>query len=117
MWENPKTLIDILGFSLMVSYALVVWFKTNAFVEYLSLFRLSRLFHIEDYKAVVAGGYEGSYVEFLREYYHDYFIVRLVTCPICLGFWLSLPLAFISPQFVLMLPLGLFFYALFNKLI
>jgi hypothetical protein len=117
MWENPKTLIDILGFSLLISYVLVVWFKTNAFVEYISLFKLSKLFYVEDYNSLVTNGYEGSYVEFLREYYHDYFIARLVTCPICLGFWLSVSFLLLNPQNILILPLGLFFYTLFNKLI
>lgn len=117
MWENPKTLIDILGFSLLISYVLVIWFKTNAFVEYISLFRLSKFFYVEDYNSLVANGYDGSYVEFLKEYYHDYFLVRLATCPICAGFWLSLPFLLISPQNILIMPLGLFFYTLFNKLI
>jgi len=117
MWENPEIFYNILGFSLLVAYALVVWFKTNAFVEYLTLFKLARFFHIDDYQKLVNSGYSGSYPEFLREYWYDSFFVRLATCPVCLGFWLGLPLLLIAPQYVLVLPLGLFFYGLFNKLV
>jgi len=117
MWENPNVFLNILGFSLLISYLLVVWFKTNAFVEYLTLFKLSRFFCIFDYNEIVKNGYTESYTSFLREYYHDYFIVRLVTCPICFGFWLALPSLLLSPSYVLVLPLGLFFYGLFNKLV
>lgn len=117
MWENPKIILDVLGFSLLVSYVLVIWFKTNAFVEYLTLFKLSKFFYIFDYNKIVEHGYAGTYTEFLREYYHDYFFVRLTTCPICFGFWLSLPFLFLSPSNILVLPLGLFFYGLFNKLV
>jgi hypothetical protein len=117
MWENPKILVNILGFSLLISYFLVIWFKTNAFVEYLTLFRLTRFFHIADYQILTKDGYPGTYTEFLREYYHDYFIVRLVTCPICFGFWIGLFFLTLSPLYLLTLPLGLFFYGLFNKLV
>lgn len=117
MWENSNTILNILGFSLLVSYALVIWFKTNAFVEYLTLFKLGRFFYIFDYNEIVQNGYGGTYTEFLREYYHDYFVVRLVTCPVCFGFWLGLPFLLLSPTYLLVLPLGLFFYGLFNKLV
>jgi hypothetical protein len=117
MWGNPDIIINVLGFSLLVSYALVIWFKTNAFVEYLTLFKLSRFFYISNYNELVQNGYSGTYTEFLREYYHDYFVVRLTTCPVCFGFWLGLPFLLLSPAYLLVLPLGLFFYGLFNKLV
>jgi len=106
-----------LGISLFVGYALLVWFRTNAFAEYITLFRLSRFFHVSSYNELVSNGYEHGYVDFLKEYYHDYFLVRLVTCPICFGFWLSVPFLGISVSNIFIIPLGLFFYSIFNKLL
>jgi hypothetical protein len=117
MWENPGNIKTLLGFSLLVGYLLLLWFRTNVFVEYVTLFRLTRFFHVGEYRELVDNGYSESYISFLLEYYKDLFIVRLVACPICLGFWLALPSAMLAPEYLAVIPLGLFFYALFNKLI
>ena len=106
-----------LGISLFIGYALLVWFRTNAFAEYLTLFKLSRFFYVGSYNELVSNGYEGGYIDFLREYYHDLFLVRLATCPICFGFWLSLPFLDLSVNNIIIIPLGLFFYSIFNKLL
>ena len=108
---------SILGVSLYISYFLVVWFKTNAFAEYITLFRLSRFCFVDSYNELVKNGYENGYTQFLKEYYHDYFIVRLMTCPICFGFWIALPFSFYSINYLFAIPLGLFFYGVFNKLL
>ncbi len=117
MWENPNSLMNLLGFSLLVGYLLLLWFRTNAFVEYISVFKLSHFFHVDTYHELVGNGYNASYPDFLKEYFGDSFFVRLVTCPICLGFWLALPGLLVSPSYILTLPLGLFFYGLLNKLV
>lgn len=31
----------------------------------------------------------GTYLEFLQYYYHYKFIVKLVSCPVCLSFWIG----------------------------
>jgi hypothetical protein len=85
----------------------------------MQLFKLTGFFHVSDYYKLQAEGYGGSYVDFLAEYYHDLFFVRLVICPVCLSFWLGvfacvcvdMPYGFCTA------PLTLFFYLLFNKLL
>jgi len=110
---------DIAIIALISSYFMLVWFRTNAFVEYMVLFRLSRFFHISEYEDIRKQGYDGNYVEFLFTYFNSNFIVRLLSCPICLSFWISMLLSvFIGLHSAwLCAPLILFFYLLFNKLL
>jgi hypothetical protein len=113
-WENPG---NTLGFSILLGYALFVWTRTNAFVEYMNLLGLSRFFHIDEYNKLSLEGYSESYLSFLREYWADCFFVRLVVCPICVGFWLGLVLLLFFGVSPVTIPLGLFFFGIFNKLI
>jgi hypothetical protein len=103
--------------ALVLSYFLVVWLKTDAFAEYMLLFRLTKVFHMEEYKQLRADGYDGNYIDFLVEYYKDKFFVRLLACPVCVSFWLGVVLvATHGLGAIVVPPLTLFFYLLFNKL-
>lgn len=110
---------DITFVAVILSYFMVIWFKTNAFVEYMTVFRLTRLFHIAEYNQLHRDGYEGSYLDFLSEYYKDSFFVRLLSCPICFSFWLGVICSLYGDKdsVVLVAPLVLFFYLIFNKLL
>jgi hypothetical protein len=112
-------MLNIASVALGLSFLLVVWLRTNAFVEYLHLLRLSKFFHVSDYLKLQRDGYGGNYVEFLLEYYNDSFFVRLIACPVCLSFWLGLGATFCvsEPAALCVAPLTLFFYLLFNKLL
>jgi hypothetical protein len=101
------------------SYLLVVWYKTNALVEYANLLKLNFIFRLKEYNDLKKEGYEGVYTDFLNEYYHDYFIVRLLVCPICLSFWLgSLNIVlFSTKEGLFSIPFILFFYLLFNRML
>ena len=61
---------------------LIIWFKTDGFVEYFKVFRISKWLNVDDF--------ELTYHSYLRQY-HNNFWVRLITCPICLSCWLLLP--------------------------
>jgi hypothetical protein len=117
MKEAPCSLGYLLGVSFFLGYALLIWFRTNAFAEYITLFKLARFFHVGDYNELAKNGYPEGYVHSLKEYYHDSFITRLVTCPICFGFWLGVILFLTLPVNILVIPLGLFFYGVLNKLV
>lgn len=112
-------MIQAASIALGLSYFLVVWLKTNAFVEYMHLFRMTRFFHVKDYLKIQADGYGGSYTEFLAEYYYESFFVRLIICPVCLSFWLAVLTSFFVgvSTAICIAPLVLFFYLLFNKLL
>lgn len=76
----------LLGIS-WVTWFLVVWFRTEATLEYAKLFRLNKWFKLEDWELAKTPGY--SYQDFLLEY-HNNFFTRLVCCPICVSTWLGL---------------------------
>jgi len=69
-----------------VALLLLVWFKTDALIEYLELTRLTNLFYAGEYLKAKAEGLTLSYHEFLLEF-HNCFITRLITCPICFSVW------------------------------
>lgn len=100
--------------SLSIAYILLVWFKTNAFYEYAQLM-------CKDW--IVLTNYEKvkhDYPEFSSFIAIEYsgFFIRLVTCPICLSFWLALLPAFslsviiLSTLFSFSLLLSILFFIL-----
>lgn len=111
-------MLETVAVALVLGYFMLVWLRTDAFAEYLTLFRLSNHLHIKDYNALRKEGYGGNYVSFMVEYYQDSFIVRLVSCPVCLSFWLGLTSTLYKGDlsYILVAPLSLFFYLLFNRL-
>ena len=105
--------------SLISSYFILIWLRTNAFAEYMRLFRLSCFFKLAEYNKLHADGYDGSYVDFISEYYKDYFIVRLLICPVCLSFWVGVIncIIFDAYAYFIIAPLSLLFYTIFNRLL
>lgn len=85
----------LLYVSLSIAMLLVIWFKTDAFLEYGRLLPLfvQRWFHIDEYDMVSGtrgvGDPSWSYHIFLLEY-HSCWLVSLITCPICVSVWLGL---------------------------
>jgi hypothetical protein len=112
-------MLDTIVVSVALSYLLVVWFRTNAFSEYMTLFRLDRFFQISKYNELHSNGYDGSYSDFLYEYFKNFFIVRLVTCPVCVSFWLGVVVLLTHQNMydVLVAPLTLFLYLVYNRLL
>ena len=81
---------EILNISLAVVFILIIWFKTNAFCEYLEYFHFQRHFLINDYyKYRNKSACSVHYTDFLL-LKNNCFLVRLITCPICLGIWLNI---------------------------
>lgn len=100
-----------------VSMVLIVWFKTDAFVEYAELLGLSKVTFAEDFK-------EKKKADVMLEFpmylviNKNCFISRLLSCPICFGFWLSL--IFSYPFDPILIPgvylISLTSFYLFNKI-
>jgi len=68
----------------------IVWFETEAFVEYVRLFGFN-LFRVKDYRVAKQNNFELTYHSYLLQK-HNNFFTRLITCPICFTTWLSLVL-------------------------
>lgn len=70
---------------------LYVWFETDAFIEWMRLFKIKFFKYEEYFKNKVSSMPYLTYVDFIEgEYGFDYFICRLITCPICLSVWCNI---------------------------
>ncbi len=112
-------MLSVVISSVVLGYLLLVWLRTDAFVEYMTLLKLSHLFHIDEYKNIHEDGYVGNYVDFMVEYYRKLFFVRLMACPVCISFWLGLiSISHFGILYgFLISPLALFFYLLLNRML
>ena len=84
-----NVIFDIAFYATFIAVALLVWFRSNAFVEYLELLRLDMAFGVREYKKASSEvSYHMRYTDFLLLKYNSFF-VRLITCPLCLSVWIS----------------------------
>jgi hypothetical protein len=79
--------MQILKFALLISSILYILFETEAFVEYARLFKL-RFLKYQEYDQQKKVMPAVDYSTFLLMNYNSFY-VRLLTCPICLGVWLT----------------------------
>jgi len=116
-------ILELLFMSSTVALILLVWFNTEAFIEYTKLFSGTRFFLVDDFrekqKEYVYPAPHLDYISYLVQY-HDSFFIRLITCPLCLSFWLTVALCLITGEWLL-LPmtnlLGLIFFKVTTKVI
>jgi len=85
-------MIDALIFSFFNTLALLIWFKTNAFIEYFKYFPFINKI-IKKYDDSCKAGLDIGFINFLKLNY-DSFFIRLATCPFCINFWFSIITAF-----------------------
>ena len=99
--------------SLAIAFILIIWFDTNAFVEYARIFGVK----LKDYEKLEATGM--LFVDWLPIKY-DNFLARLITCPICLATWLAIIAAYFFCKnvysFFIMFYMSLMAYFLFKIL-
>jgi hypothetical protein len=106
---------EILNISLAVVFILIIWFKTNAFCEYLEYFHFQNHFFINDYyKFRSKSTCPLHYTDFLLLKNNSFFI-RLISCPICLGVWFNVifSTAFGFQDFFIKFYLSSFLYYLY----
>ena len=101
----------------LVSSILIIWFDTNAFVEYASMFEFQDSLFIEDYKNKSKDAVGLSYPLYLAAY-RNCFVSRIVSCHVCLALWLSVFACFywsITATFVVFVA-SLIIYRILSKL-
>ena len=81
----------ILYLTSIIIFINIVWFDTEAFVEYVKLFKLD-WFKVNNYLTEKESNFELTYHSYLM-YNHKNFFTKLITCPICLTTWLSIILS------------------------
>lgn len=77
---------------------LILWFHTEAFVEYTKLFRLHRLFKVSEFEEDFKNDFTLEYLPWLRNKYPCFF-TKLVSCPWCIGLWVSAILSLFNNTF------------------
>jgi hypothetical protein len=70
----------------LIALLLLIWFRTDAWLEYTKLLRLNAMSDYKGYEAAKRDDVMLTYNNFLRQK-HDCFAIRLVTCPICQAVW------------------------------
>jgi hypothetical protein len=104
--------------ALNIAMLLVIWFKTNAVVEYASLLRLNKVVKpLAEFDQMRSAIPDLLFVDYLKEH-HSSLISRLLSCPICVAAWLGMF------HFILPIPpllslafLGLALYLLLSKIL
>tara|TARA_Y100001938_G_C7884688_1_gene326768 strand:- start:171 stop:521 length:351 start_codon:yes stop_codon:yes gene_type:complete len=79
---------DLIFLISLVVTVLLVWFNSEAFVEYAKLIGGAKFFKVTEYEKQQEKTPTLDYLSYLLENKNSFFI-RLITCPLCLGFWLS----------------------------
>jgi len=81
----------ILTISCSIALIMLIWFKTEAILEYGNLIGLGKFLKMEEfYTKRFLEPYPLTYPMFIRSVYCNSFFIRLITCPVCLGIWLSI---------------------------
>jgi len=75
--------------SCLIATLLLIWFRTDAWLEYTKLLRLDCLSFYRDFAAKQEHDVTLTYILYLR-LHHNCFFVRLITCPICLAVWFAI---------------------------
>jgi len=85
-------ILDIALSSSLSAFCLFVWFKTNFLYEYVKLFKLNNIKIFKEYEDFIKVTYL-DFADFLGM--KNGFIYKLLSCPLCLGFWFNLIIIFI----------------------
>lgn len=99
-------MLDIILISNSISFILLIWFKSEAILEWGTLFRLSKLLKEEEFKKQKINQIplEITYPMFLRINYNC-FITKMISCPLCLSTWLSIIFILLSSISILFIPI------------
>ena len=79
--------MDLILAGSLSAFGLFLWFKTNFLYEYAKLFKLNKLKLIKEYEAFIKVTHL-NFSEFLG--FKNSFLFKLVSCPLCLNFWVNL---------------------------
>ena len=75
---------------LLISFILFIWFESDVIVTLINIFKLEKKLFLEEYKKERLEISEKlHYLDFLHVRKANFF-TKLISCPICLCFWLTL---------------------------
>lgn len=88
-----EQILQIIQGSCFITLVLFIWFKTDAFVQYVKFFKLSWAFYVWEYNEYRKILPTVDYREFLS-IRHPSFLANLLNCEICLSVWLGFVASF-----------------------
>ena len=97
-------LIESILLALIGASTMILWLETDVVYEYASLIFKNAF---KDYENFVEPNFHGNFIRFLA-FTKNNFFTRLLACPYCLGFWLTL---FIS-AFTSLIYFGLIYFVI-----
>lgn len=103
----------------IVAMILLIWFRSEAYLEYCRLFNLDKISFYKDYEEKKNQDARLTYLDYLRQYHYNFF-TRLITCPVCLSVWVAGGIAlltFKAATFPTSMVGGLLLFALIDKLL
>ena len=80
--------MEYLFIASVIAVVLLVWFKSEAFIEYSRLFGLSKIIKYQEFLDAKLDNFAISYPLFLKLKYPNFFF-KLIGCRICLSIWMS----------------------------
>ena len=102
----------------LVSLVLILWFRTDVWLEYCKLFHLDFISFYKYFEDKKKSDVSLTYIIYLRMY-HNGFFVRLITCPICLSVWIGIICGLVSS--ILLIPVyiigGLILFTTIDRLL
>jgi len=105
--------------SFIVAMFLLIWFRSDAYLEYCRLFKLNFISFYKDYDEKRKDDVSLDYHTYLRQY-HNCFFTKLITCPICTAIWLAILNGILFAKFSV-IPVtcvgGLILYGIVNKIL
>jgi hypothetical protein len=84
-----KSFLSFVNQICFINFILVIWFHTEAFLEYIKLFRLNFLFRVNKFYEYKKINPTILYTDFLS-IKNPNFLSKLFSCPYCLNFWITL---------------------------
>ena len=73
---------------LLIGLILFYLFETDGLFQYSKVLRI-KLPYVLEYQKILDSGGSVRYLDFIRGIYNNSFLAKLLTCPICLSFYLS----------------------------
>ena len=92
--------ILILKASSLIALLLLIFFRTDGWLEYCKLFHLDFISFYKEFEEKKKSDISLTYILYLRMY-HNSFLVRLVTCPICLAVWIGIICGLVSSIYLI----------------
>ena len=88
----------------LITLVMLIWFNSDAFVEYAKLVGGARFFGVTEYEEQQEKSASLDYHGYLLDNKNSFFI-RLITCPLCFSVWMSVILTFVLTDALWLAPI------------